>query len=322
MPQRPLVSIIIPTKNRQKKLEACLRSIFAQHYQQIEIIVVDNASSDATATMIELHFPGVVYVYNTTNLGAAVAKNQGIKVAQGEYVWFLDSDSRVDNAHCLETMVSLLNGHDDIGSIGGELHVISDNRIVCLVKYLLKNGQGETKYFPSHEVTLKDCDYCATCNCFMRRKDVVNLGGFDPAYFYLGEDTDMGYRLKRMGKRNVCDYRTAVFHDVDLDFQRNYFLRLRNPLRLAIKNFPVHYVIILPFSFLFFNIFKSIIQRIKVKDRGVWKYFPPSGSRKIQFVYFTVKIFAAAIYAYLWNMVFLPKTLFSRFRKINYINNV
>jgi len=249
MSQRLLVSIIIPTKDRKKKLETCLRSIFSQRYQQIKVIVVDNASSDATANMIELLFPGVVYIYNNTNLGAAVAKNQGIKVARGEYVWFLDSDSRVDNVFCLETMVTFLEVHDNIGSIGGELQSISDNRIVCLVKYLLINGQGKTEYFLPHEVILKDCDYCATCNCFMRRKDIVNLGGFDPTYFYLCEDADMGYCLKRIGKRNVCDYRTAVFHDVDLDCQRNYFLRLRNPLRLAIKNFPFLYVIILPFSF-------------------------------------------------------------------------
>lgn len=321
MPQRPLVSIIIPTKDRKEKLEACLRSVFAQRYQQIQVIVVDNASSDATAAMIRWYFPGVFYVYNPTNRGAAAAKNQGLKVARGKYLWFLDSDSRVDNVDCLEAMVTLLHEHDDIGSLGGELYTISDNRIVSLVKYLLINGQGETKYFAPPEVILKDCDYCATANCFLRREDILSLGGFDPAYFYLCEDAELGYRLKRMGKRNVCDYRVAVFHNVDLSCQRNYFLRLRNPLRLVIKNFPFYYVIILPFSFLFFKTFKSVIQRIKLKDPGAWKYLPPSSSRKRYYVFFVLKIVVAIASAYIWNVVFLPKTLASRFRHTNYINN-
>lgn len=321
MPRGPLVSIIIPTKDRKKKLEACLRSVFSQSYKQIQVIVVDNASSDATPTMIRRYFSDVFYICNTTNLGAAVAKNQGLKVARGEYVWFLDSDSRVDNVHCLEIMVNLLTEHGDIGSLGGELCSMPDNKIICVVKYSSIKKFGETKYFPPHEVILEDCDYCVTCNCFMRRKDIVTLGGFDPAYFYLCEDTEIGYRLKRMGKRNVCDYRVAVFHDIDVNSQRNYFLNFRNPLRFAIKNFPFYYVIILPFSLLFFKPSKSIIQRIKLKDPGVWKYFPPYGSSKIQFIYFAVKIFVAVVYAYLWNIVFLPKTLSSRFRKRNYIDN-
>lgn len=319
--EKPLVSVIIPTKDRQKKLETCLRSVFSQHYEKIEVIVVDNASSDGTLTMIKQSFPNVFHICNSTNRGAAVAKNQGIRVAQGEYVWFLDSDTRVNSAHCLETMVAFMTEHKDIGSLGGELCAISNNRIVCLVKYLLMNGQGETKYFASHEVVLKNCDYCATANCFARTKDIITLGGFDPAYFYLCEDTELGYRLKRMGKRNVCDYRVAVFHDVDPNCQRNYFLRLRNSLRFAIKNLPFYYVIILPFSFLSLKTFTRMIRRIKLSDPGVWKYFPSSGSRKIQYIFFPIKIFVAVAYAYIWNIVFLPKTLLSRLRMRNYIND-
>lgn len=320
MADQPLVSVIIPTKDRQKELAACLRSVFAQSYKSIEVIVIDNASSDNTATMLKRHFPDLFYICNKKNIGASRAKNQGIKCSKGKYLWFLDSDSRADNLNCLKTMIALMEKHKDIGSLGGELINISDNNPVCSVKYILMNGWAKTEFFSPEEVVLKECDYCATANCFLRREDILRLGGFDPEYFYLCEDTEIGYRLKRMGKRVISDYRVAVFHDINLKRQRSYYLFFRNSLLFGIKNFPIRFVLLLPFSFLDYKNLLIVIKRFKKKDPGALKYFISLEPGKAHYFFMAVKILFAIIAAYVRNIIFLPRTLLLRRTKKDFLD--
>lgn len=89
------VSIVIPTRNRQKYLKQCLNSIFQLDYEDFEVIVIDNDSSDETVAMIRMHFNKVILIKNNKNTSVCTARNQGIVRSTGEYVWFLDSDTVV-----------------------------------------------------------------------------------------------------------------------------------------------------------------------------------------------------------------------------------
>jgi glycosyltransferase involved in cell wall biosynthesis len=89
----PLVSVIIPVFNRVHLIGRAIASVFAQSYQRIEIIVVDDASSDGlTAALAELTDPRLRCIVHPSNRGAAAARNTGIAAATGEFVAFLDSD--------------------------------------------------------------------------------------------------------------------------------------------------------------------------------------------------------------------------------------
>lgn len=319
MSDLPMVSVIIPTHNRQEKIISCVESIFNQSYGDKEIIIIDNASCDQTQFMLKEKFPAIIYCHNQHNRGAAFARNQGIARSRGKYVWFLDSDSLAENKYCLSAMVEILEHNADIGSIGGELCQTASGGELFLVKYLTKGGYSIARYIKSEEAILKDCDYCATCNSFMRRDDIIRLGGFDPTYFYLAEDADIGYRIKGMGKRNVCDQRTAVFHDVVLDTRRSLFLRLRNQIRFIIKNFSLLSIIMLPFSAVCFIFSSQGIRRLKIKDPSVFKYMPSKEMKREVIALFIVKLVICSIGALLWNIIFLPQTLRARLTKRNYI---
>jgi glycosyltransferase involved in cell wall biosynthesis len=94
----PLVSVVIPTYNRTRQTIAAIESVLAQTHPRVEVIVVDDGSSDGSATVIEQFVaeksngPRRVLFLSQPNQGASVARNTGIAAAQGEYIAFLDSD--------------------------------------------------------------------------------------------------------------------------------------------------------------------------------------------------------------------------------------
>ena len=91
----PLVSVVIPTHNRQEMLERALNSVIAQTYPALEILVVDDASGDGTADLVgevQSRSAGVRYIRKATPEGAPAARNAGIQAAEGELVTFLDDD--------------------------------------------------------------------------------------------------------------------------------------------------------------------------------------------------------------------------------------
>jgi glycosyltransferase involved in cell wall biosynthesis len=85
------VSVIIPTFNRAHTLERALDSVLAQTLAPVEVIVVDDGSTDGTESIIQTHFPNIIYV-KQDNHGVSAARNAGIKRARGEWIALLDSD--------------------------------------------------------------------------------------------------------------------------------------------------------------------------------------------------------------------------------------
>lgn len=104
------VSIIIPIYNALNYIEECLSSVFRQTYPHIEIIVIDDASTDNSAELVEnilkkSPFPFCLIKQNE-NRGVSVARNTGINKAEGEYIYLLDADDYIDD-HCIECFVSI-----------------------------------------------------------------------------------------------------------------------------------------------------------------------------------------------------------------------
>ena len=91
--EEPLVSVIIPTYNRANVIQRSISSAIKQSYQKIEIIIVDDASNDDTAQIIQqINDTRIIYICHQINLGGSEARNTGIKNAQGKFIAFLDSD--------------------------------------------------------------------------------------------------------------------------------------------------------------------------------------------------------------------------------------
>jgi glycosyltransferase involved in cell wall biosynthesis len=92
-PKNPKVSVIIPTYNRAEYLGRSIQSVLNQTYQDFELIIVDDGSTDNTRDIVaQFHDKRLNYIRHETNLGVAAARNSGVRAARGIYLAFQDSD--------------------------------------------------------------------------------------------------------------------------------------------------------------------------------------------------------------------------------------
>ncbi|MBU5689296.1 MAG: glycosyltransferase family 2 protein, partial [Candidatus Aenigmarchaeota archaeon] len=121
----PLVSVVIPTYNRKEMLIRLIKSIKKSTYKNLEIIVVDDASTDGTYEEIKRKFPDVKIVRNEKNLLLAASRNIGIKNSKGKYIFLIDDDNVVDK-NCIYELVKSMENDKNIGIVGPIMYYYSD----------------------------------------------------------------------------------------------------------------------------------------------------------------------------------------------------
>lgn len=120
----PVVSVIVPVYNGDKYIEACLQSILQQDYPNLEVIVVDDGSTDQTAARVSGFGSSVVYV-RQNNSGSAVARNLGVKMARGEFIAFNDGDD-LWAPHRLKQQVDFLRSQTEYQAVCGRFMAVPD----------------------------------------------------------------------------------------------------------------------------------------------------------------------------------------------------
>ncbi|MCK5342735.1 MAG: glycosyltransferase family 2 protein, partial [Candidatus Heimdallarchaeota archaeon] len=145
--ETPLISIIIPTYNREKLILNALDSIFNQTFQDYEILIIDDASTDNTEQVIkELNHSKIKYLKLEKNSGQCIARNFGAKRAQGQFIAFLDSDDEW-LPQKLENQVRIFNeGSDRLGAVYGysyQKDVIKDETVLRDSGYFRGNIHGK-----------------------------------------------------------------------------------------------------------------------------------------------------------------------------------
>lgn len=122
----PLVSVVVPNYNHARYLPQRLDSIFAQTFQDFEIIVLDDASTDDSLAALEpyLHDPRVRFYPNERNSGTPFAQwNKGVSLARGRYIWIAESDD-IAEPHLLATLVPLLENNPSVGIAYGQSRMV------------------------------------------------------------------------------------------------------------------------------------------------------------------------------------------------------
>ena len=146
------ITVVVPVYNVEDYLEDCLKSLYEQTLQEIEIICVDDGSSDSSAKILHdfSKKDQRITVVTQKNQGLSMARNSGLKVAKGEYVYFLDSDDYLDNSEALRKMYDAAS-FDDIDILSFNHRTIemeektyyrpmAHNEVLDGKSYLMKNG--------------------------------------------------------------------------------------------------------------------------------------------------------------------------------------
>ena len=317
------VSIVIPSWNRKDDLKECLDYVKKQVFKNYEIIVVDNGSTDGTIGLLEKNYPYVKIIKNIQNVGAAQARNQAYKISNGKYLWFLDSDSVVLDKNCLKIMLNILKENPQIGQLGGEKITLGNETKIRISNPSI-NQDGVFLYLDNCK--LKKTDYIATSNCIMPKELLYKCKGFDPYYIYGYEDNDVGYSASKLGYQAIVDDRVLVWHKRAIAGRVGTFYRWhKNRMRFLIFKKGILFFVLLPFIdvFITLKLLPNKIQEVKKINLNEIVSLRKTQSKQHSNLY---KVFnLGLVYSfnwllgYLWNIFFLPQTLYLKVRKPNYL---
>lgn len=188
----PLVSVIIPTFNRSAYLEQAIDSVLDQTFQDFEVVVVDDGSTDDTARVVsQIADPRIRYV-SQENAGRSAARNRGLALSSGEFIAFLDDDD-LYLRNKLRQQVAFLNDHPPVDLVASDSQVIDEN------------GQVQDvwrRWERQPDLTLESCVITcplSTCSVLVRRAAVESLDHWFDTEMDLAEDTDLFLRLLASG---------------------------------------------------------------------------------------------------------------------------
>ncbi len=220
MPRRD-VSIIIPCFNKVDYTVRCLTSL-AEHTpdDRYEVVIVDNASSDATPDLCAQLDGDVVVIRNEVNLGFSKACNQGARAATGEHLLFLNNDTEALPGW-LEPMLAIIDAESDVGAVGSKLLFPDDTLQHAGV--IVAEVEGGVAISATHEHyrlprdhppadIRRDLDIVTGACVLFRRDAFESSGGFDESYWNGYEDVDLCLSLRDAGWRIVYEPASTLYH--------------------------------------------------------------------------------------------------------------
>ena len=215
-----LVSIVIINYNGKDYLKKCVSSILKNRYQNFEIIVVDNASSDGTAEMLKENFGALgrlKVISLDKNYGPSRARNEGVKISSGSIIGFLDNDTEVDPDWIINALKYFTND-EKVGALQCKLLLLEDPRKIDYAgEYISQLGflvhvapygtQDSGQYDKNNEILA-----AKSAGMFIRKDVFDKIGGFDEDYFIFVEETDLGWRVWLASHKIIFAFDSKVFH--------------------------------------------------------------------------------------------------------------
>jgi len=244
-----LVSVIVLNWNGKEFLEDCVNSVLKQTYPEIEILVIDNASTDGSVELFERKFPHLKLIKNSVNQGFCKSINQGIKISQGYYVMPLNFDVILTD-NFVEEMVKAAEIEEKIGSVAGKLlrfdtqkgKSIIDSTGHILFRNRLAVNRGESQ-FDNGQYNKVEFVFgtCGAAPLYKREMlEDIKLDGeyFDEAFFAFWEDVDLDWRANLKGWKCIYTPKAVAYHQRGGPF-------LRRSKVVELHNYKNRYLVIL-----------------------------------------------------------------------------
>lgn len=215
------VAVIIVTYNSEDEIAGCLRAVYSEwRHVSMQVIVVDNASSDSTVEIIQIRFPRVQLLRPGGNLGFSKGVNYGARAADADFVLLLNPDTVV-RRHAIEVIVGFARANPRYGLYGGRtlktdgsLEPLSCLGLPTLYSTLMF-ATGLSSLAPGSSLLNPESlggwkrdsvrEVGVITGCFLLVPTAIwqTLGGLDESYFMYGEDVDFAIRARALGYRPV-----------------------------------------------------------------------------------------------------------------------
>ncbi len=281
-----MLTIIVLNWNGTNHLNDCLSSLARQTFRDMEVILVDNGSTDGSVTYIHENFPWVRVIALPNNQGFCGGNNRGIEQARGEYIALLNNDTESDVNWAAE-MVFALQQNPQIGFCASKMLLFDQRTILDSAgdTYSISGAGGKRGRLESSESYNEPCEVFGACaGAAVYRKTLFDdIGLLDEDFFLIFEDIDLSFRAQLRGYRCLYVPTARVYHKVNATMgtyghtyvyygHRNieYVFFKNMPYPLIVKGFSSH-VLYNVLSFVFFarkGLLKSYIQAKRDAFKG------------------------------------------------------
>jgi GT2 family glycosyltransferase len=226
MPLRDLVSVTVVTYNSGRFIKRCLESVLEQKYENLEVVVIDNASTDGTVDILEQFADRCRLYYNDENVGFAAAQNQAIALARGDWVLTLNPDVLL-LPNFIQALVEAGQVDPKAGSVCGKLLTIRpsfdlpekqlvDSTGIYFTPMLRHLDRGSQEVDNGHYLNFEYVFGATAAAALYRRQmiDDISIDNefFDPDFFVYREDADVAWRAQLMGWRCIYTPMARGYH--------------------------------------------------------------------------------------------------------------
>ncbi len=241
----PKVTIVIPNWNTQQWLPGCLDGLQAQTYQNFEIIVVDNGSTDQSVEFIKKQYPDVKLIAFKENRGFAPAVNAGIQHVQTEYIVLLNVDT-IPQPDWLKNLIGVIEQSPaSVAGVASKMLSMDDPTIIDdagneFSWYGSANKRGLRESADNYTVTEEVFSVSGGASLF-RRSFFDDVGYFDESFISYLEDVDLGLRGRLLGYQFMYAAEAKIKHrwsGARIPRPQYVYLSTRNRLALLLKNIP------------------------------------------------------------------------------------
>jgi GT2 family glycosyltransferase len=253
----PIVSVVVVNWNGADHLDECLESLRRQTIRDaMQVVIVDNGSTDGSFDILR-RFEGLIrLIRNETNVGFAVATNQGITASNTAYVALLNNDT-VAEPDWLERLVEAMETAPDIGSCACKILSYYDREVLDNTGHVvfadgLTRGRGRLERDLGQYDAVEEVFCASGCAVLLRRKMLDDVGLMDEAFFAYCEDADLGFRARLRDWHCVYVPKAVIYHKFSASTESyspfKAFHVERNRMWLAVKNLPLPLLTISPIA--------------------------------------------------------------------------
>jgi GT2 family glycosyltransferase len=210
--QYPKVSIIMPSFNGLELLKISIPSVLKTQYSNIEIIVIENGSSDDSGSLLSKEYPSVKVISLEKNVGISIAYALGVSAANGSLVSFLNNDMEVDPNWLLPLVLAMKCDACIAACDSKFMNFYERNRLdssgASIDKYgnTVTRGRGE---IDKGQFNIQEVFHGA---CLIRKDLLLKVGGLDKSFFSYYEETDLCWRLHRLGYKTIFVPESVIYH--------------------------------------------------------------------------------------------------------------